>query len=440
MASRHAAASDPLTPYEKQSELKRILESKYFAKAPKRRLFLEFTTGRTLQGEGDKLNEYLIGVEVYERGTDFDPQQDPIVRVQAHEIRRALKSYYQEEGRDSPLRLDLPSGQYAPTFSRAQPEAAEVATPASAEQLATPVAQRRASTWQNVLLICLSLACVALGLLYERERIAALHAPTSIVPLPESEEWFWKPFLAAGGAPLVVVPAQPVLRLGTGVDTPETLQGGFEIPKSKVALFRDTFHFLELKSFVFVPTTTDYTGIGEAVGLVNIAGLFACQGVTVRVKPSRLVDYTEVQSGNTIMLGGATRWTNRVFDNPRGFSLSEGAFKNNAAPRGSQSVYGSKFDAVTNRLVQDYALVVMSPNGNKADRMLLLYGLSTQGTEAAAEYVTNSERLLALREALRASTPDKKSLPPFFEALISVPVENYVPGGASLVAVQAIPE
>ena len=118
MASHHSPEPDSLTLYEKHNELKRVLESKYFAKAPKRRRFLEFTCGQVFLGEDSKLNEYLIGVEVYERGQDFDPQKDPIVRVQAHEIRRALKNYYQDEGKNSLVRVELNPGNYAPIFKR----------------------------------------------------------------------------------------------------------------------------------------------------------------------------------------------------------------------------------------------------------------------------------------------------------------------------------
>ena len=82
----------------------------------------------------------------------------------------------------------------------------------------------------------------------------------------------------------------------------------------------------------------------------------------------------------------------------------------------------------------------MQPNHTKQERLLLLYGLYTQGTEAAAEYVTDADKLAELRKALVAVSPDKKTPPPFFEALISVPVENYVPGAASLVAARINPE
>jgi hypothetical protein len=442
MASRNPPESDSLTLYEKQSELKRILESKYFAKAPKRRRFLEFTSGQVFLGQDNKLNEYLIGVEVYDRGQDFNPQQDPIVRVQAHEIRRALKNYYQEEGKNNLVRIELHPGSYAPVFRRVEFDSVEAATPA-VQGSAAADPQRQTSPWHPSVMVFLCLVCATLGFLFGRERFLSRQPAESqalAAAVPESEEWFWKPFLMHGSQPLVVVPTPPLLRLGTDGDSPETLHGGYAIPKSKMPDFHDSIHFRELKNFVFLPTITDYTGIGEALGLLHLSQLFAGQGILIRAKTGRLTDYAEIQGGNAIILGGGNAWTNRVFVNPPGFSVSEGVFKNNAPGPAEPSVYAPKFDSVTNRLTQDYALILMGPNHTKQERLLLLYGLYTQGTEAAAEYVTNVERLAELHKALLAASPDKKTTPPFFEALISVPVENYVPGDASLVAVRIIPE
>ena len=442
MASRNPPESDSLTLYEKRSELQRILESKYFAKAPKRRRFLEFTSGQAFLGEETKLNEYLIGVEVYERGPDFNPQQDPIVRVQAHEIRRLLKNYYEEEGRKSLFRVELQPGQYAPVFKRVKVDSESSATSPVQEEPTAGDSKRLTSQWQYAVMVFLGLACATLGFFFARERYFA-HSPRESRPsataLPESEEWFWRPFLVEGSQPLVVVPTPPLLRLATEGDDPQTLREGYAIPKNKVPQFRDTVHFNELKSFTFVPSTTDWTGIGEALGLVDLSRLFTGQGMTIRVKPGRLTDYREIQSGNAIILGGGNTWSNRVFINPPGFYVSEGVFKNNAPAPSEASVYAPKFDPVTNRLTRDYALILMEPNHTKQERLLLLYGLYTQGTEAAAEYVTNADRLAELRKALIAASLDKKTPPPFFEALISVPVENYVPGGASLVAARPTP-
>jgi hypothetical protein len=442
MASHNPPESDSLTLYEKRSELKRVLESRYFAKAPKRRRFLEFTSEQALLGEEDKLNEYLIGVEVYQRGVDFDPQQDPIVRVQAHEIRRLLRNYYEEEGKDSLVRVELHPGQYGPVFKRVKIDS-EAPAVSSQQGTSSPSAYARLiSQWQYAVMVCLGLACAALGFLFVRERdFARRPAEPRVVAaaLPESEEWFWSPFLEGGSQPLVVVPTPPVLRLGTDGDSPQTLKDGYTIPKDKMPQFRDTFHFRELRSFTFVPTTSDFTGIGETVGLIDLSRLFTSHGMMIRVKTSRLTDYSEIQGGNTIILGGGNAWSNRVFVNPTGFYVGKGVFKNNAPGPGEAGAYAPRFDPVTNRLTQDYALILMQPNHTKRERLLFLYGLYTQGTEAAAEYVTNAERLAELRKRLVAASSDKKTPPPFFEALISVPVENYVPGAASLVAARITP-
>ena len=198
MALRNPPESDSLTLYEKHNELKRVLESKHFAKAPKKKRFLEFTSGQVFLGEESKLNEYLIGVEVYERGQDFDPQQDPIVRVQAHEIRRALKTYYEEEGKNSLVRVELHPGDYAPVFKRVNPDSEEPAPPPL--QGESPVAniKPQPSPWQNTAMVFLGLACATLGFLFVHERYLLrrpAESQTLAATLPESEAWFWRPFL-----------------------------------------------------------------------------------------------------------------------------------------------------------------------------------------------------------------------------------------------------
>ncbi|PYV70399.1 MAG: hypothetical protein DMG97_19415, partial [Acidobacteria bacterium] len=118
----HSPAALPISLFEKREELRRILQSKHFATSPKKSRFLEFISEQTFLGGGDKLNEYLIGVEVYDRGPEFNSQKDPIVRVQAHEIRRLLKKYYEEEGKDSLVRVNMPTGAYVPVFGRSAAE------------------------------------------------------------------------------------------------------------------------------------------------------------------------------------------------------------------------------------------------------------------------------------------------------------------------------
>jgi hypothetical protein len=190
-----SSSSIPLSLFEKREELRRVLASKQFANAPKRSRFLEFVAEQSFQGSGDKLNEYLIGVEVYERGASFDPHQDPIVRVQAHEIRRALKKYYEENGSQSVLRIDLPSGHYVPIFSRSvlgAAEADEPTPPAASSLLAasSPPAQLRPYRWAIVILaVACCVLAVILAVVSKRNAIPAPQQAASSA-LPDSLRWF----------------------------------------------------------------------------------------------------------------------------------------------------------------------------------------------------------------------------------------------------------
>jgi serine/threonine-protein kinase len=71
-----------------------------------------------LQGKGDNLKEYAVGVQVFGRESSFDPRTDPVVRVQARRLRARLERYYNEEGQNDQILIDLPKGGYAPVFRR----------------------------------------------------------------------------------------------------------------------------------------------------------------------------------------------------------------------------------------------------------------------------------------------------------------------------------
>jgi TolB-like protein len=79
--------------------------------------FLRVAVERTLDGKGDELKEYLIGVEVFDRKSDYDPRVDPIVRVEARRLRAKLKQYYDGDGRGDAVLIEFATGTYAPRFS-----------------------------------------------------------------------------------------------------------------------------------------------------------------------------------------------------------------------------------------------------------------------------------------------------------------------------------
>ena len=96
--------------------LERILGSAEFRASDKQRNFLGFVVDEALEGRASQLKGYTIAVAVYGRPTGFDPQVDPIVRVEAGRLRRALEHYYLTAGKKDPVRIKIPKGGYTPTF------------------------------------------------------------------------------------------------------------------------------------------------------------------------------------------------------------------------------------------------------------------------------------------------------------------------------------
>ncbi|MEX2301693.1 MAG: hypothetical protein WD733_12195 [Bryobacterales bacterium] len=107
-----------------EEQLEKVLSSEAFRNAPRLTEFLRFSVQAALRGEAGQIKEYLIGVEVFGRGSDYDPRIDPVVRVEARRLRAKLREYYEEEGRHDGLHIQFPKGGYAPVFESLGKEAA----------------------------------------------------------------------------------------------------------------------------------------------------------------------------------------------------------------------------------------------------------------------------------------------------------------------------
>lgn len=123
-APRSEGVADPANPDAIRAQLERILASSVLAHSESPGRLLTYVVTRKLEGKGDPLKEYLIGVEAFDRGESFDPKTDTIVRVQARRLRAKLTAYYQGPGEADPLIIELPKGSYVPNFlPRQSPEA-----------------------------------------------------------------------------------------------------------------------------------------------------------------------------------------------------------------------------------------------------------------------------------------------------------------------------
>jgi hypothetical protein len=98
------------------TQLERIVNSPPLVSSPSLCRFLRYIVEETLAGRASEIKEHPLGIRVFDRGDEFNPRLDPIVRVQARNLRSRMAKYYAGPGACDPIRIELPKGTYVPVF------------------------------------------------------------------------------------------------------------------------------------------------------------------------------------------------------------------------------------------------------------------------------------------------------------------------------------
>jgi TolB-like protein/Flp pilus assembly protein TadD len=161
-----------------RGQLARLLASAAFAPSLRKGQLLRYLVERTLAGEGDGINEYAIGLDVFEKPASFDPRIESIVRNEAARLRQKLRHYYAERGRHDRVLIELPPRGYKAAFVFREAEDAPIGPPASDRAkpvITTPMPRRPLRMLVSGMLV----AALMVGLWLNRGRIWPASLPDS---------------------------------------------------------------------------------------------------------------------------------------------------------------------------------------------------------------------------------------------------------------------
>jgi hypothetical protein len=187
-----------------------------------------------------------------------------------------------------------------------------------------------------------------------------------------------------------------------------------------------------------VLSTDEYTGMGEAIGLARITNLFRSADRGALLKQSRTVSPEDLKNNNIILLGSVwvNEWSGKL-PIKEVFTYTSAATIENLSPQpGEETEYRPKFDG-NGKLIEDYGLITVKPNFLFRNTVMVLAGIHSEGTEAAAEYVTNPDYLKNLSDRLRQFS-DNSAPPKYYQVLLKVAVDNGMPTTISLVSVHEL--
>jgi hypothetical protein len=381
---------------------------------------LRYLAKHALDHPGVPIKEFQIATEVFGRSTDFDPQLDSMVRVQAGRLRSKIAEYYNSDGANDSIAVDLPKGTYVVSFHHRGKGQARGHNDASATDRAPdvwPISKRTAITvLAGSILVSAAIAVIA--------TIATIRKPSdsSVArddPTPDAAlETFWKPFL-------------------TGPDEPWTVFSN----ASFVGRPESGLRYYNPSRDSGTPVWDHYTGVGEVLAVHSLDQVLGSLHRSVRVKRGSLFTLDDVKNNDLIFIGSPSE-NLTLMDIP---GTKEFVFQRLASgPRaGDLAIVNShpeKNETQINLaspsnspLTEDYAIVALLPGLNPSNSILILAGTTTFGTQGAVEYVCRQNSVEDLLQRLSVSrTGDLKP----FEALLRVKVARGVPVEAELVALR----
>ncbi|NEJ72034.1 hypothetical protein GR197_16030 [Rhizobium phaseoli] len=168
-----------------RAQLDRMLASPEFLAPERGRRFLQYIVEETLDGHGEHLKASTIAQAVFGRDASFDAQNDPVVRIEAGRIRRAIERYYLVCGGSDPIRITIPKGGYAPHFSSGEEASNPGDVSALNERKQNPPGHERPLTYRDLLLpIGIPALLGAMAVLALIRPLASYLSPAGTLPPP----------------------------------------------------------------------------------------------------------------------------------------------------------------------------------------------------------------------------------------------------------------
>lgn len=406
----------------------RIAHSSEFARSEQLSRFLLYVCRMALTGHEEEISEQRIGTDVFGRQPSYDPSVDGIVRSHATRLRRRLEVYFQKDGAQESLLIDIPRGGYVPHFVERQARAVAPAESEFTDEIAVPGAGHLSSATATVpskapsrkkvwgafamgVAAAVFIGVIFLHLRNDRETATSRWTPAQT----DVERKFWNTLFPAKGKTMIVSGDSGLVLYETEVNRQITLDeyvsGAYrdpaQIKPAKPGISREAIMDLASRRYT---STVDLRLVSQLTHLPQWTPDHAETIFARDVVPA------EARTANLILIGSkqANPWISLIEPSLNFVLTPEGdgkfEFVNRHPRPGEQDIYTPETveDNLGTHVV--YGTVAYVPNPGGQGMILNLGGLWMSGTQSAGDFVLNSHEF---SDFLRSIMRPDGTFPPF---------------------------
>lgn len=413
----------PLATEVKES-LRQILGSHPFRTSKQCQDLLRYVVRHSLSDDDSALKERVIGAAVFGRKPAYDTNEDPVVRVRAADVRKRLAQFYQSpEATGSTLHIELIPGSYRVHFRHDRQVSATPHSPSvellPSAQVAEPLTVTKETRNSQFparkfwLLAFLLILVMAVG-------VGRWIQVSSSSPLVR----FWAPIARGKQPALVYLGSNAVYALSNPYLA--RYRAAHSMANTGPEFFPDLPPGGSVPADDLIPVPDTFVSVADSTAAVQVTSLLKDMKSPFVLRAGRDLSFGDLRNRPSVMIGGFNnRWTLEL-TNDLPYRFNEGIrIESRDHPEKSWTVPNNTHESSTD----DYALITRLISSKTGGPVITVAGIGQNGTQAAAEFLTNPDKMRSLLQSAPAGWETKN-----MQAVLHVKVVGYLPVSIEVMA------
>jgi hypothetical protein len=431
--TERSMARDPVVVHQ---ALEQVLSSPPFRNTQQCQNLLRYIVKHTLAGEDHLLRERVIGSEVFGRRPDYEPGEDPVVRLRAAEVRKRLAQFYQSVTEPPEVHIEMPAGSYRATFRwrdepgvrndpdhpttsedsgkvdpQAAPSGSSKLTPHTPEPPSTASQSKAWRIYAALILAIFAMTALVISLPWEGLQASEFRT-------------FWNPWVNSRKPVIIAIGSNAVYRISDGMSDQYAREHHLETHGEEFFLAlgpNDTIRGNDL-----VPAENSFVALGDVAAVSHLVANLTRQKQSFQERFPNDISFAELRNSPSVLVGG--------FNNPMTLELTRKlrfvlSARNEIDDTQDPNRHWVLKASQDSHDTEDYAIVTRLVQRSGDAPILSVAGMGQYGTLAAADFICNPAAISEIQRKLPADWAHKN-----LQLILHVKVADFKPAATEVVA------